>query len=156
MTEQNKFVRGSVAIVTCRTCQASLPIFEFEVESDTGAVGLCSAAKCNGLVIVIAETTLDEWKAIQSGRLETLPSRLSGFSGFNVLHIKRIEESPDPPAGIPFSEFRKLYVAPVVVYACPCCTDGEAIKTREMTTPEFEEMGGRIVALGNLVVGHSK
>lgn len=154
MTEQNEFIRGSVAIVSCRSCQANLPIFEFEVESDTGEVGLCSAAKCNSLDIVIAETTLDEWKAMQSGGLLTLPSRLSGFSDFNVLHIKRIEESPDPPAGIPFSEFRKLYTAPVVVYACPCCTDGEAVKTREMTIPEFEKMGGRIVALGNLVVGH--
>lgn len=145
-------VRGSAAIVTCQSCQASVPLFEFEVESDTGAVGLCSAAKCNGSDIVIAETTLDEWKAMQSGELSTLPSRLGGFSDFHVLHIKRIEKTPAPPAGISFSEFRDLYQPPVVVYACPCCTDGEAIKNREVTTSEYEEMGGHIVALGSLVI----
>lgn len=154
MIDHSKTVRGSVAIVTCRSCQASLPLFEFEVESDTGAVGLCSAARCNGLDVVIAETTLEEWKAMQSGSLSTLPSHLSGFPGFHVLHIKYIEKSPSPPAGIPFSEFRKLYTAPVVVYACPCCTDGEAIKTQEMTISKFEEMNGRVIALGNLVVEH--
>lgn len=154
MIGQSKVVRGSVAIVTCQACQASLPLFEFEVESDTGAVGLCSATRCNGSDIVIAETTLEEWKAMQSGELSTLPLRLSGFSDFHVLHIKRIEKSPAPPAGISFAEFRSLYKPPVVVYACPCCTDGEAIKTREVTTSEFEGMGGRIVALGSLIIEH--
>ena len=152
MIGQGRIVRGSVAIVMCRTCRASFPLFEFEVESDTGAVGLCSAAKCNGLNIVIAETTVDEWKEMQAGALSALPSRIDGFSDFHVLHIKSIEKSSNPPAGISFSEFRRLYSSPIVVYTCPCCTDGEAIKAREMTISEFEAMGGRLVVLGSLVV----
>jgi hypothetical protein len=155
VTGQSKLIRGSVAIVTCRKCQANLPLFEFEVESDTGAVGLCSAAKCNSLDLVIAETTLDEWQALQSGSLSTLPSRLSTdpeLQGFHVLHIKRIEKSPDPPAGIPFSEFRRLYKPPVVIYACPCCGGGAASKSQEMVISKFEQMGGRLIALGGLAV----
>lgn len=148
MIGDSKVVHGSVAIVTCRSCRASLPLFEFEMESDTGAVGLCSAGRCNSLDIVIAETTLDEWKAMQSGELSTLPLRLSGFPDFHVLHIKRIEQSPDPQAGISFYEFRNIYKPPVIVYACPCCTDGEAVKTQEVTIPEFEKRGGHIVAVG--------
>ena len=154
MMGQGRVIRGSVAIVICRTCRASFPFFEFEVESDTGAVGLCSAAQCNGSDIVIAETTLDEWKAMQSGGMSTLPSRINGFHDFHVLHVKRVENSQNPPAGASFSEFRRLYTPPVVVYACPCCAGGEAVKDREMTVPEFESMGGRIVALGGLVVEH--
>ncbi len=154
MIGQSKVVRGSVAIVACRTCQSNLPIFEFEAESDVGSVGLCSAAKCNGLDIVIAETTMEEWKELQSGRLSTLPLRLGFFPDFYVLHIRRIEKGLDPPAKISFSEFRRLYKPPIVFYACPCCVDGEAAKTREMTISEFEGMGGRITALSGLVVEH--
>jgi hypothetical protein len=155
MTGQGKVVRGTAKIVTCRNCQASLPLFEFDSETDTDSVGLCSAARCNGLDIVIAETTLEEWKAIQSGTLTTLPARVSGSSemkDFHVLHIKRVEQGSNPPAGIPFSEFRKLYKPPVVIYACPCCRGGEAIETQELTVSEFEKRGGRIIALGGLVV----
>ena len=154
---KSKVVHGSVKIVTCRNCLATLPLFEFEAETDTDSVGFCSAARCNVLDIVIAETTLEEWRAIQSGGLSTLPPRLSGSSemkDFCILHIKCIERGSEPAAGIPFSEFKKLYKHPVVIYACPCCTDGEAIETQEVTVPKFEEMGGRIIALGNLVVEH--
>ena len=100
MIGPSKIIRGSIAIVICRRCQTSLPLFEFDVESDTGAVGLCSAAKCNSLDLVVAETTLDEWKAMQSGELSTLPLRINGFSDFHVLHIKRIEKNLPPPVGI--------------------------------------------------------
>lgn len=154
MISQGKVIRGSVVIVTCRACQASLPLFEFEVESDTGAIGLCSAARCNGLDVVIAETTADEWAAMQSGELSTLPTRLGRFGDFSVLHIMRVERSPDPPAGISFSEYRKIYKPPVVVYACPCCVQGEAFRNRELTIAEFEKIGGKIIALGDIVVEH--
>jgi hypothetical protein len=73
----------------------------------------------------------------------------------HVLHVERIEQGPKPPAGVPFSEYRKLYKRPVVIYKCPCCAGGEAIETQEVLVPTFEEMGGRIVALGDLVVARS-
>lgn len=156
MQRKGQFVRGSVKIVTCRTCHSSMPRFEFESETDTGTVGLSSAARCNSADLVLAETTLDEWRGIQSGDISGLLSRLRDLSGMKdlcVLWIRRIEQSAQPPTGIPFSEFRKLYRPPVVIYACPCCADGDAIETQEMLISEFEARGGRIVALGNLVLG---
>ena len=155
MINKSRAIHGSVKIVTCRACQSSVPLFELEAESDTDTVGLCSAARCNSLDLVLSETALEEWQAAQSGEVPSLLSRLSDLSGVKDLHIlriKRVEQSPDLPAGVPFSQFKKLYKPPVVIYACPCCLDGEASETREVLLSEFEEMGGRIVALGNLVV----
>lgn len=155
MQGKGRFVRGSVKIVTCRACHSSMPVFDFESETDTDTVGLCSAARCDSADLVLAETTLDEWRGIQSGDISGLLSRLRDLSGMKdlcVLGIRRIEQSDHPPAGIPFSEFRKLYKPPVLIYACLCCLDGDALETQEMLISEFEKMGGRIVALGNLVL----
>jgi hypothetical protein len=141
-------------MVTCHACEASVPIFEFELESDAGAMGLCSACKCNDMTLVIAEVSMSEWLAMQNGELSNLPERIIGFEGFHVLHVKRIERSPDPPLGISFSEYRKIYKSPIVVYSCPCCRQGESIKERELTIAEFKSRGGQIVALGGLTIDH--
>jgi hypothetical protein len=156
MRNGRKLVRGSVKIVQCRECNSNMALFVFESETDVDSVGMCSATKCDGLSIIVAETTLDEWKDIESGKLSKLPSRLidnPAMNAFHILHIKRIEQSPQPPAGVPFSEFRRSYKPPAVIYSCPCCGDGDAVETQEVTLSEFEGMGGHIVALGNLVVG---
>lgn len=152
MIGRGNAICGSVAMVTCQTCHGSLPVFEFELESDLGAIGLCSAAECNGLNLVIAEVNIHEWQAMQDGKLRTLPDRIGGFERFHVLHIKRIERSPDPPVGISFSEYRKIYKPSVVIYSCPCCAHGEALKDKELTIIQFEKLGGQITALGGLIV----
>jgi hypothetical protein len=77
---------------------------------------------------------------------------LSGIDALHVLRIKRIEQNSKPPAGVPFSEFKKLYKSPTVIYVCPCCAGGDATETQEVTVSKFEGMGGRIIALGNLVI----
>ena len=156
MTNKGNIVHGTVKIATCQLCNSSIPFFEFEVETDIGSVGLCSAAQCNSLSVVIAEITMDEWRELASGKLSYLPCRLSdaiGMKDLNILHIKRVDRSPEPAMGIPFSEYRKLYKPPVVIYSCPCCDAGEVIETQELLVSEFEEMGGSIVAMGALVLG---
>jgi hypothetical protein len=141
MTSKNRAIHGSVKIVTCRTCQSNVPLFELEAETDTDSVGFCSAARCNGLDLVLAETTLEGWRAAQSGDVASLLSRLSGLSGMTDLHIlriERVEQNPKPPAGAPFSEFKKLYKSPIVIYACPCCVGGEAVETQEVPISKYD------------------
>jgi hypothetical protein len=156
MKNKGNVVRGSVRIVACQACNKKIPIFNFESETDVGAIGLYSAAQCNNFNLVIAETTLDEWKKIESEKLSFFPSRLNEYlnlRNFYILHIKRIEEGPKIKPGLSFSDFRKLYKSPTVVYSCPCCNIGEAIQIQELTVPEFKEMGGKIFVLGNLILG---
>jgi hypothetical protein len=149
------FVRGSVSMIACGTCQARIPRFDFETETDVGDVGLCSAARCNHLDLVIAETTLAEWNALNDGTLRTLPKRLAGDvvgDDYHVLQVKRIDQAQRPAAGGSFAEFRKQYVPPRVVYECPCCEVGEAVVVEEFTVPEFEAIGGRIIPLGSVAL----
>src|SRR5277367_3208604 len=127
MTNERIVVRGTVKMIICQSCNSKMPLFAFETETDVGAVGLCSATRCNGLELIIAETTLDEWKQMKSGELQHLPARLSDaldIRGLHVLHIVRVEEQPESAAGMPFSEFRKIYRRPRVIYSCPCCEKG--------------------------------
>ena len=155
MTSLNKVIRGAVKMISCQNCRSNIPLFEFDSETDNDTVGLCSAALCNGLEIVIAEVTLYEWKKMYSGELLHLPTRISGDSylkSLHVLHIKRIEQSPDPTPGTSFPEYRKIYRPPVVIYSCPCCDGSDAIETQEFSVSKFEEIGGRIITLGNIRV----
>lgn len=155
MISKSNFVRGSVKLITCQTCGSKIPLFEFETETDVDGVGLCSAARCNQMDLVIAEMTLDEWKSITTGELRQLPLRLAtevGANDHHVLHIKRIDQEALPAAGSSFSEFRKGYRPPSIIYECPCCDEGDGIETDELTISEFENLGGHIFSLGNLVL----
>lgn len=155
MTGNSNFVSGSVKLITCQTCGSKIPLFDFETETDVDGVGLCSAARCDQMDIVIAETTFDEWKSITTGGLRQLPRRLAlevGATDHHVLHIKRIDQEPPPAAGGSFSEFKKGYKRPSVIYDCPCCDGGEGVETDELTVSEFENLGGHIFPLGKLVL----
>lgn len=155
MKSGSNVVRGAVKMLVCQSCDSKIPLFAFDSETDVDAVGLCSATQCNDLRVAIAEVTLDEWMQMASGALTHLPSRLihdSEIKDFRVLHIKRIERGPAPPAGLSFSEFRKLYKPPVVIYACPWCDAGDAVESQEFPVSEFEAMGGEIIAVGHLTV----
>jgi hypothetical protein len=155
MSREKNVVTGSIKMITCRSCNSEIPLFAFDSETDVDSVGLCSAAQCNDLRVVVAETTLDEWKMMESGEVVNLQSRIVGASGVEDLHIllmRRIERGPEPAVGVPFSEFRKAYKPPVVIYSCPCCNSGDAVVTQEYSVPEFEELGGRVVTVGSLVV----
>ena len=141
MRNEANFVHGSVKIITCQSCSSRMALFAFDAETNMDSIGLCSATRCNELCVVIAETTLSEWKMMESGKLVNLPSRITDSSGMkdsHVLHIKRIERAPEPAAGVPFSEFKRLYGSPVAIYSCPCCDAGEAIETQDYSLSEFE------------------
>lgn len=150
-----KTVRGSVRILSCNACAAEFPMFDFEVESDADAIGLCSAGKCSGGSLILIELDFDEWQAVQSGELREVPSRFSqviGDGDYRLAHILRVEQSSSPPADVSFSEFRQKYKAPTVVYSCPCCSSGEAISRSEMAAGEYIDSGGQILAASPLVL----
>lgn len=149
MNAQTKPVAGSVRILVCNKCDAEFPVFDFEVESDADAIGLYSAGMCNG-GLVLLELSFEEWRAAQSGDLKEIPPRL--YNGipigcYQFAHILRVESPDLPVAGASFADFRREYRAPTIVYACPCCNDGEATSQREMTPEEFERSGGEITTL---------
>jgi hypothetical protein len=155
MTSKANFVRGSVKLITCQACGSKIPLFDFETETDVDGVGLCSAGRCNQMDLVIAETTLEEWKSMAAGELRHLPRRLAdefGADDVHVLHIKRINQGPLPAAGSSFFEFKKGYKRPSIVYDCPCCDVGDGVETDELTIADFENLGGHIFPLGNLVL----
>jgi hypothetical protein len=154
MTIQAKPVRGSVKILRCGKCEMDFPIFDFEVESDADAIGLYSAGECGGDKLLLIDLDLEEWKSAQAGGMRELPPRLLRLAGqgYRLWHVLRVEKPPLPSAGFSFGEFRQQYKAPTVVYACPCCDDGEATMRSEMTPNDYMRAGGQIIAVEPLVL----
>lgn len=149
-------VSGSVRILRCESCEAKFPVFEHEIESDAQAIGLYSAALCNGKDLLLLELDPIEWNDARTGKLVRLPERLlidaSLRKDYRLTHILRVDFPVPQSDGLSFDEFRKKYRAPTVVYACPCCENGEARSISEVTAREFIESGGSIVALEEITL----
>lgn len=154
MTMQAKPVRGSVRMLRCEKCGADFPIFDYEVESDTDAIGLYSAGTCDGDNLLLIDLGLEEWKAAQAGNLRELPSRFSQMIGqdYRLTHILRVEQPEMPAAGTNFAEFRQQYQAPTVIYSCACCGKGEAVTRSEISASDYVNSGRKLIATEPLVI----
>lgn len=150
-----RVVDASIDILRCTSCGREYPHAEFTGESDTSTAFLGSATSCERNEVVIVEMTHEEYNlyANDIGRqeFERRLAQLINRTDLHVLKQLRIEKSIPLP-GLSPHEFRKQYVPPVVVYACPCCRGGESIKTVEITPAEFQRRGGRIIVVGPLKV----
>jgi hypothetical protein len=139
-------LNGSIAVMRCSMCGASVARFEIETETDVGGVGFCSGGLCNDLDVVVGQLDLREWTEFERSTSSHLPARIAQATrsdSYRVLRVLRIEQPEPPPAGVSFQEFRRLYKRPVVIYRCPCCGDGEGKET-EMTMDAFRARGGRL------------
>lgn len=154
MNSSLRKISGSVKLIHCTDCNATIPMFAFEGESDTDTIGLCSAGCCNAYKLALFEVTIDEWNVLRAQRTNDLPSRinqeLNGLD-YRMSHILRVDRFDEPPAGTSFAEFRRQYKAPQVIYLCPCC-GGEGVVNEEITVEQFKKLGGSICTLGNLIL----
>ena len=154
MSSNLRKVSGSVKLISCAACSATIPTFAYESETDIDTLGLCSAGYCNAHKLVLFEVSMDEWKELNFKHPNDLPLRIDqelDNSDFRMVHILRVEKFDEPPAGISFAEFRRQYHSPKVIYSCPCC-GGEGVVNSEMTVDQFRKIGGSILTLGNLVL----
>lgn len=150
-----RVVDASIDILRCASCGKEYPHAVFTGEFDTSTDLLGSATSCVHNEAVIAEMTFEEWDPypddIGRQRFERRLAQLLNRPDLHVLKLLRIERH-DPPPGLSPQEFRKQYVPPVAVYACPCCEQGESTKTIEITPAEFQRRGGCITVVGPLKV----
>jgi hypothetical protein len=153
MTQDKRQVAGTIKILTCNTCCTKLPFVTFEGEADVDTIGLCSAGSCERLDVAIIEAAPNEWSDLAVSKPEKLQDRIRqelGRDDLHVISVKRVESGSEAPSGTSFSEFRKAYRAPILVYSCPCCGTGEAMETEELTVDGFAAIGGEILEIGGL------
>lgn len=154
MNSNLRKIAGSVKLISCTACHATIPMFAFEGETDTDTIGLCSAGCCNAYKLALFEVNIKEWKALRSKHPNAPPQRINqeiNEPDYRMVHILRVEKFDAPPAGTSFAEFRRQYHAPQVIYSCPCC-GGEGVVNREMTVEQFKKIGGSILTLGDLIL----
>jgi hypothetical protein len=154
MTDKRK-VFGTIKMLECTSCEVTLPVAAFEGEADTDTIGLCSAGKCNGLEVAIAEATPTEWSSLAAGSVSHLQDRIGaelGRDDLRVATVLRVEQGNEIPAGTSFAAFREAYRPPLLVYSCPCCGEGEAKEIEEFTVDAFIALGGGILSVGALEI----
>jgi hypothetical protein len=153
MNTSKRLIKGSINIIICASCKIKFPIFSFEDEADTDSIGLYSAGSCISPDVAVVEATNTEWNEIVEKKSKELPSRIIKILGrddFRIAQIIRVEKTVSIPQGTSFSDYRKLYQRPVVVYSCPCCIIGESTLGEELTLQQFYAIGGKTLMTGNL------
>jgi len=146
-------VLGTIKILECSLCKATLPIAAFEGEADTDTIGLFSASQCDGFEVAVADATPAEWSDLAIGNVRDLLARIGAEVGSDNLKIPtvlRVESGDETVAGTSFAEFRNAYRPPTIVYSCPCCHEGEAIEVEEFTVEGFKQIGGSILPVDGL------
>lgn len=153
MTDQVRKVEGTVAKLSCTKCRATFPHFIFSGEDDTDTAGLGSLSSCDKNEIVIGELEPSEWNNFDGPGSASFEERLSvqlGRRDLRVVRLLRVERDGNVGLGKSFSDFRKAYKSPKLVFSCACCADGEARPLEEITVEDFKRLGGKISAIGHL------
>lgn len=148
-----RLVEGEIELLSCKTCGVTTPHFVFSGDSDQETDGLFSTSLPGAMIVVLAEFTSAEHLMVSRGDHASVLERVERESGVDGLRTSRFLRTEGGVAlkGRSFAEFRKQYVRPDVVYACPSCLDGEAVSVRAIGVDAFVEEGGRVIALGGIV-----
>jgi hypothetical protein len=153
MTGSPRIVEGTILRLRCDACSSVFPHFLFSGEEDSDTAGLCSASSCEKDELVIAEAEPSEWNdlahtdaAVGSKIAEQLQR-----NDLKVVRLLRVERETGA-TGLSFSDFRKAYKPPTLIYSCACCANGESRAIEEITVEAFQKAGGRIITTGRLAL----
>lgn len=155
MVSNNRIVVGTVLKLGCQQCGATFPHFVFSGDTDMATVGLCSASSCARDALVLFEVEAAEWRDFALGEVAAIEERLARqFPGeaLRLVQLLRVESDDSAAKGMSFRDFKKVYKAPVLVYACICCVDGESRAQDEISTEKFRRAGGNIMLTGQLLL----
>jgi len=144
---QQQIVSGNILRLQCQACGAVFPHFQFSGERDTDEAGLFSASSGATNEVFIAEATAAEWKDFDRAGATLAERRLCSEQGredLRVIRLLRIESALTGGQGMSFAQFKASYRAPVLLYSCACCENGECRTGETLSCAEFEQSGGRI------------
>lgn len=153
MTGSPRIVDGTILKLRCDACDAVFPHFLFSGEADSDTAGLCSASSCGKDELVIAEAEPREWSDVAHTD-SAVGNRISEQLQRNDLKVVRLlrVERELGANGLSFSDFRRAYKPPVLIYSCVCCVNGESRAIEEITVEDFQRGGGQIITTGRLAL----
>jgi hypothetical protein len=133
-------------------CATSFPSFEFSGDTDVATLGLAALTSTHGNEMALSEMSPAELEDQSSG-FQAHAARISAQlrTEFRAVRFIRLEDCVTPAAGIGFQEFRRNYVAPRPLFGCLRCS-GEAVIAARMDLADFQQTGGSVVLVGDLVL----
>lgn len=153
MISSPRIVDGTIVRLRCDACDSVFPHFLFSGEEDSDTAGLCSASSCGKDELVIVEAEPSEWNDLNHTDA-AVGNRIAEQLQRNDLKVVRLlrVERDSGATGLSFSDFRKSYKPPILIYSCACCANGESRAIDEVTVGDFQRAGGRIITTGRLVL----
>jgi hypothetical protein len=155
MTSNTRKIEATVLLLRCLKCEAAFPHLLFSGEDDTATSGLCSLSTCKSNEVLAVEVEADEWRDLEGSGARALERRIGlhlNRDDLRLIRLLRTEHVDSGGAGMSFQEFRRVFVAPALVFSCPCCPDGESRKLDELSIEAFTRSGGKVMLTGRLSV----
>ena len=122
------------------------PLVQFSADSDMATLGWVSLTSTLSAEVVVAEMTAAEFSAVHPEGYKQVEMRINQALSRHDLRcvwLVRVEETPVSAAGLSFQEFRKLYVAPRLLYRDIYSDGSVAEKAGEITLADFQASGGK-------------
>lgn len=139
-----KAICEKLLAVRCGDCEGEFHKADFTAEEDTEFAGhySLSCTKCGGAMIFVVDENTEQRgeKEIKSFAEKKYKSCKCGGS-YIFSFTKVTERNTEILTGIPFSEFRKLYKAPLVQHSCIFCSDSfNTTVVNEIDPKDFEKI----------------
>lgn len=149
-----KSIDGQIRKIESKSNSKVFFDFEFWAESDEDTYGLlCLVQLSNPKNLFIVEMNPNELAISSDSKgVEAVKNRVATETGVSDLVFPKVvrfdEKKGDVNAG--FQAFLKTYEKPTAVYESIFDKTEEAGQVEKLSIKEFEELGGKIVLLGNL------
>jgi hypothetical protein len=146
-------VEGEILKLRCDACRMAFPTMEFSGDTDMATWGLASATSSSGDVLVVGEMTADEYGVGYAAGFDRFAERVTRQQGsvFKAAHLLRSEVDQSVAQGSDFSEFRRSYFAPTLIFGCLACGGDARVVGRE-SGQDFQHHGGKLTVLGELTI----
>lgn len=137
-----KAICAKMLAVKCGDCNGEFHKADFTAEEDTEFAGhySLSCSKCGGVLVFVVDENVEQQGETEIRSYAEAKYKNCKCSGRYIFSCTKVtERNSEIPTGIPFSEFRKLYKAPLVRHSCIFCNSLNTTVLKEIDREDFKK-----------------
>jgi len=137
-----KAICAKVLSIKCGDCIGKFHKADFSADEDTEFAGhySLSCSNCGGVLVFVADENIERQGEEGIKRYAENKFRNCNCGGRYIFSFTKItEQNIDVPKDISFSEFRKLYKAPIVKHSCIFCNSFNTIIVNAVKPENFKK-----------------
>lgn len=142
------WIEGTISLLQCEEQGHSTPHLTLSGNTDMVTNGIASLSSVIADEIVVANLSASEIEDRAGQNFEARINSLLHRDDLRFVQLRRVEEIT-LPAGLTFQAYRKAFVPPRLVFACPRC-GADAIAVRTESPTEYKRNGGTLTVMADL------